>query len=132
MLQSPPDGETFGNAEADIRLSWSPLKPSLGLGANEYYLVVITFKHEKDMWTDYAWTKHNQWVAAEHKYLVDQASDGRFSWSVKLVEAAEVPKGGVPTGAEIALSHASQPRIFVWTRGGSGGGSAVATAYPPR
>lgn len=113
ILENPPNGESFNGSNADIKLAWRSVKPTLA--SDEYYLVNLDYKHGGQIWTDYVWTKQNQWLVKEHAYLLDQASDGRFTWAVKLMQAAALPADGKPTGAEVLLSGVSQPREFLWT-----------------
>lgn len=113
-LESPADGAAFSGTAVDVVLAWRGVKPTLA--ADEYYLVTLHYKHEGQIWTDYVWTKETLWDARKHVYLLDLTSDGRFTWTVRLVRAASVPQDGKPTGAEIVLSETSQPRVFVWKR----------------
>lgn len=127
ILEAPEDRATFGGKDANITLSWRSVKPALA--ADEYYLITLVYAHEKETWTDYAWTKSTQWAANEHDYLPETSNDGRFTWAVRLVRAAAVPAGGEPTGAEVRLSDVSQSRVFVWTI--DSGTIVVPTLYPP-
>ena len=97
------------------------------LADNEFYLIAIDYKPTNTegevFWRDLASTKGTNWLANEHKYLLDQSADGLFSWSVTLILGQTVDSNDVPQGP--ALSQASEERAFVWvgaTPGDKNGG----------
>ncbi len=109
-LLAPRDGTYYSESFAEIILRWSAVKPSLA--PDEYYLITISFKHENEIWTDYAWTQETNWSVAEHKYLPGLSHDGLFHWSVKLIHQTGTRADGVPEG--IPLSQPSVERSFIW------------------
>jgi hypothetical protein len=134
-LLGPEDGHEFEGSDAQITLEWSAVKDSLA--ENELYLITIHYKPEPSIsnqegevvWTDYASTRGTNWSANEHRYLLDNSADGRFSWSVTLILGQTEDLNGVPQGP--ALSETSQERTFVWIGATSGGDDSGGKPPPP-
>jgi hypothetical protein len=106
-------------------LKWSQVKPSLD--PDDYYFITIPYKHQSQIWTDYAWTQQTSWSVEEHNYLLDLSDDGVFSWSVVLMRQTGTAANGVPEG--FALSQPSEERILLWRRPSSGGGKKGGGGY---
>jgi serine/threonine-protein kinase len=127
-LLEPEEGTAFEDVNAQVLLEWSPVKPSLA--PDEYYFITIPYRHQGQLWTDFAWTQQTSWPLREHEYLLDMSDDGTFRWSVVLMRQTGTGDNGVPQG--IPLSQSSQERSLVWRRpspGGDGGGGGGYGGY---
>lgn len=113
LLPAPTLLRPEGNYATDapnVTLEWTSVKDVLG--DDEYYVVTIDFLHDNHRWQDYAYTKSTKWSTAEHKYLLELAQDGSFTWSVQLIQALSRNEDGVPVG--VPLSRESVSNSLVW------------------
>ena len=110
-LLSPADGQVFPY-DAAITLAWEPVEP---LPSDAYYAITVAYAHNGEPWKDdVPWTKETSWMLSEHRYLLDQglSDDGRFSWSVQLMQQTGSDANGKPTGTP--RSPASKVRTLIW------------------
>lgn len=115
-LLAPADGEAFTHRD-EIALEWQPLE---SLPAEVYYVVTLAYSHEGATWFDEVpWTKDTKWVASEHDYLLDYSDDGRFQWSVQVMQKTGTDPEGKPLGE--AVSPISPEWSFVWKYSDGGG-----------
>ena len=103
----PADRAIF-NAVEDVQLAWTPVRSQLA--ENQYYLITLTFTYRGKVFTDHAYSTQAEWSLADHAYLIDLADNGRFVWSVYLLQAAGFRDDGVPVGT--GLSAPSVEREF--------------------
>jgi hypothetical protein len=133
-LQSPPDGQGFAHGD-QIVLSWD----SVGqLPENAYYEIAVSFSPASDpaqTWTDETpWVKQTSWTLSEHDYLPALSADGKFRWSVRVMNKTGENVQGRPTGTP--LSPMSAVRTLTWQApsspgGGGDGGNGRPTSPPP-
>jgi hypothetical protein len=127
-LISPFDGQVFSERDR-ITLSWQPVGQ---LAPNEYYVPTVAFSPYREpgaTWYDETvpWLKETNWNLSEHRWLLDESSDGQFRWAVRVLRRTGINEEGRPEG--VAASPLSAVRTLIWkapTEGGGGG-----TPAPP-
>jgi hypothetical protein len=121
VLLSPANGQEF-TANAQITLEWQ----SLGsLPADVYYVVAVVYTSNGVLQNDdKVWIRKASWLLNEHQYLIDLSDDGRFQWSVQVMQQTGTDANSKPTGT--ALSQKSEVRTLIWRRAsGPGPGPTV-------
>jgi hypothetical protein len=129
ILVDPPNNKDFSQSDRVV-LSWQAVG---ALPADAYYQPVVAYSHGGETWYDETpWTKDTSWALSEHGYLLDLSDDGRFRWSVRVMQRTGTDAGGKPKGTP--LSPASEEWVLVWRvtgGGGEGGGSGGAPTLAP-
>jgi hypothetical protein len=128
-LIAPGDGVSFSE-EDTIELVWG----SVGaLPPDVYYVITLAYPHGVATWYDETpWTQGTSWVMSEHRYLLELADGGRFTWSVQVRQYTGIGADGRPTG--VPLGPESETRTLTWKRssdGGGGGGRKTPEPPPP-
>jgi len=122
-LLSPADGEKFAT-DAKITLQW---QPAGSLPPDVYYVITIAYTHNAGTWyDDKVWTQETSWLLNEHSYLLEYSDDGRFQWSVQILQQTGTDDNGKPTGTP--RSPKSKVRTLIWTLPS---GAATPTPPPP-
>lgn len=108
-LLSPADGQTFSEEDV-IVLKWE----SVGaLPENAYYAITVAYSRLGDTWhDDTPWIQGTSWTLSEHDYLVGMSDDGRFQWSVQIMQLTGLDEDGKPIG--VALSVSSETWTLIW------------------
>ena len=124
-LLGPADGQVFPT-DAQIALNWQ----SVGsLPPDVYYVVTVAYTHNGGTWyDDKVWTQETNWILTEHDYLLELSDDGRFQWSVQVMQQTGTDETGRPIG--IPRSPKSKVRTVIWTRP-TAPGPGTPTPPPP-
>ena len=126
-LIGPDDGVSFLEQDT-IELVWGSAGP---LPPGVYYVITLAYPHGAATWYDETpWTQGTRWVMSEHRYLLDLADGGQFTWSVQVRQHTGIGADGRPSG--IPLGPESEMRTLTWRRSsGGGGGGGRNTPEPP-
>lgn len=126
-LISPESGATYYEDDT-IELMWQPVG---ALPPGVFYVITLAYPHEGATWYDETpWTQETSWRMSEHRYLLDLADGGHFTWSVQVRRRTGVGADGRPTG--VPLGPESEVRTLTWRRpSGGGGGGRPNTPEPP-
>jgi hypothetical protein len=90
----------------------------------------VTYLHAGETWKDdIPWTRETSWMLSGHGYLLDLSDDGRFQWSVQVVQQTGTDADGKTTG--IPRSPSSEVRTLIWMRPLSPGQRPGGTPPPP-
>ena len=107
---------------AQITLEWQ----SVGvLPADVYYVVAVVYTSNGALQNDdKVWIRKTSWLLNDHQYLIDLSDDGRFQWSVRVMQQTGTDANGKPTWEP--RSAKSEVRTLIWKRAsGPGPGPTV-------
>jgi hypothetical protein len=93
------------------------------------FVITVAYTHLGETWyDDVPWTRETSWILSEHSYLLDLSDDGRYQWSVQVMQKTGVGANGQPIG--VPLSPPSEERTLLWRRAGGGGGESPENTPP--
>lgn len=109
VLLSPADGQEFGGADSEIRLSW---EPGSGLQESEWYAVSV--RYQDGGATHYAgtWQKETSWRLPGDLYRKADPLRPGYEWDVVVMKQTGAKADGGREG--VPVSDVSTPRTLYW------------------